>query len=36
LAGIARMRWWKFLIAAALGKTVRFTLLSMVFGIAVD
>lgn len=36
LAGIARMPWWKFLIAAALGKTVRFTLLSMVFGIAVD
>lgn len=36
LAGIARMPWWKFLIAAALGKTVRFTLLSMMFGIAVD
>jgi len=36
LAGIARMRWWKFLTAAALGKTVRFTVLSMVFGIAVD
>lgn len=36
LAGIARMPWWKFLLAAALGKTVRFTLLSMVFGIAVD
>lgn len=36
LAGMARMRWWKFLTAAALGKTVRFTLLSMVFGIAVD
>ncbi len=36
LAGIARMRWWKFLTAAILGKTVRFTLLSMAFGIAVD
>lgn len=36
LAGIARMPWWKFLMAAALGKTVRFTLLSMMFGIAVD
>ena len=36
LAGIARMPWWKFLIAAVLGKTVRFTLLSMMFGIAVD
>ena len=36
LAGMARMRWWKFLTAAAFGKTVRFTLLSMMFGIAVD
>ncbi len=36
LAGMARMRWWKFLLAAALGKTARFTLLSMMFGIAVD
>ncbi len=36
LAGIARMPWWKFLLAAALGKTARFTLLSMMFGIAVD
>jgi membrane protein YqaA with SNARE-associated domain len=36
LAGMARMAWWKFLTAAALGKTVRFTLLSMMFGIAVD
>ena len=36
LAGMARMPWWKFLIAAVLGKTVRFTLLSMIFGIAVD
>ncbi len=36
LAGMARMAWWKFLIAAVLGKTVRFTLLSMMFGIAVD
>jgi len=30
------MPWWKFLLAATLGKTVRFTLLSMMFGIAVD
>lgn len=36
LAGMARMAWWKFLIAAVLGKTVRFTLLSMMFGIAVN
>jgi membrane protein YqaA with SNARE-associated domain len=36
LAGMARMPWWKFLLAAVLGKTVRFTLLSMMFGIAVD
>lgn len=36
LAGMARMRWWKFLTAAILGKTLRFTLLSMVFGVAVD
>ncbi len=36
LAGMARMAWWKFLLAATLGKTVRFTLLSMMFGIAVD
>jgi membrane protein YqaA with SNARE-associated domain len=36
LAGMARMPWWKFLLAAILGKTARFTLLSMMFGIAVD
>ena len=36
LAGMARMAWWKFLLAAILGKTVRFTLLSIIFGIAVD
>lgn len=36
LAGMARMAWWKFLTAAVLGKTVRFTLLSVMFGIAVD
>jgi membrane protein YqaA with SNARE-associated domain len=36
LSGMARMAWWKFLLAAILGKTVRFTLLSIVFGFAVD
>jgi membrane protein YqaA with SNARE-associated domain len=36
LAGMARMPWWKFLLAAVLGKTVRFTLLSVMFGIAVN
>lgn len=36
LAGMARMAWWKFLLAAVLGKTVRFILLSVIFGVAVD
>jgi membrane protein YqaA with SNARE-associated domain len=36
LAGMARMAWWKFLTAAVLGKTIRFTLLSMMVGIAFD
>ena len=35
LAGMARMAWWKFLFAAVLGKTVRFILLSVMFGAAV-
>jgi membrane protein YqaA with SNARE-associated domain len=36
LAGIARMAWWKFLLAAVLGKTARFILLSVIVGVAVN
>jgi membrane protein YqaA with SNARE-associated domain len=35
LAGIARMAWWKFLLAAVLGKTGRFILLSVIVGVVV-
>jgi membrane protein YqaA with SNARE-associated domain len=34
LAGMARMAWWKFLLAAFLGKSVRFILLSVMIGAA--